>query len=554
MQHFSPSFFRMLKFPQLILHPALFSWYVVLTLFATNISDLEKDFSWLRASLILIGFSAIAIILFGLLVRDRARAGILASLWILGFTSYGHLDTFVHSIPWIGNWFAQTYLFLLAFIIFLGYASYWAIRKLNQPISLSNFLNVVSAILIIFPIVRIWWFSEHAQSILKLQNQYMAAQKQSMDATIAGIPETASTGSDRPDIYYIILDAHTRSDVLQQYFHYDNTPFVSALTARGFYVASQSRANYTTTEYSIASSLNMEHLFAMPEYLSQENTSADETAVSHVAANLIAENGLMRFFRRQGYTIVNFESGFFKTQIANADVQITLPDDAQGNNGAELLFGIVLLDSTFGKFFFQNFGQDFPPLQAVFRTHRQRILNTLDHLPDYANREGNYFVFAHIVCPHTPYVFGAHGETVVNKDPFTLLDNHPGQEENIPLYTDQVQYLDGRILEVVSSILQRSTTPPIIIIQGDHSSRVYKGEQPVGDDLFNSQVPILNAYFLPQAGNRDLYPSITPVNSFRIILNQYFNATLPMLPDTSYYFEGTKFFDACQSNPKRCPS
>ena len=32
----------------------------------------------------------------------------------------------------------------------------------------------------------------------------------------------------------------------------------------------------------------------------------------------------------------------------------------------------------------------------------------------------------------------------------------------------------------------------------------------------------------------DLYPSMTPVNNFRLIFNTYFGASLPMLPDKSY--------------------
>jgi hypothetical protein len=56
---------------------------------------------------------------------------------------------------------------------------------------------------------------------------------------------------------------------------------------------------------------------------------------------------------------------------------------------------------------------------------------------------------------------------------------------------------------------------------------------------------ILNAYYLPEqkAGEKadqrtdpktDLYPSITPVNSFRMIFRKYFGADMPILEDKSY--------------------
>ena len=32
-----------------------------------------------------------------------------------------------------------------------------------------------------------------------------------------------------------------------------------------------------------------------------------------------------------------------------------------------------------------------------------------------------------------------------------------------------------------------------------------------------------------------LYPSISPVNTFRVVLNSYFGENLPLLEDKSYY-------------------
>ena len=46
---------------------------------------------------------------------------------------------------------------------------------------------------------------------------------------------------------------------------------------------------------------------------------------------------------------------------------------------------------------------------------------------------------------------------------------------------------------------------------------------------------ILNAYYLPGGGEQHLYESITPVNTFRVILNHYFDHNLELLPDRSYY-------------------
>jgi hypothetical protein len=45
---------------------------------------------------------------------------------------------------------------------------------------------------------------------------------------------------------------------------------------------------------------------------------------------------------------------------------------------------------------------------------------------------------------------------------------------------------------------------------------------------------ILNAYYFP-GGNDDLYPTITPVNTFRLIFNKYFDQDYPLLEDKALY-------------------
>jgi len=46
---------------------------------------------------------------------------------------------------------------------------------------------------------------------------------------------------------------------------------------------------------------------------------------------------------------------------------------------------------------------------------------------------------------------------------------------------------------------------------------------------------ILYAILLPEHQNDDtMYPSITPVNTFRVIFNTYFGTDLPILEDNTY--------------------
>jgi hypothetical protein len=81
---------------------------------------------------------------------------------------------------------------------------------------------------------------------------------------------------------------------------------------------------------------------------------------------------------------------------------------------------------------------------------------------------------------------------------------------------------------------------PLIIIQGDEGP--YEGD-PSAWDGFNlkdatRKFPILNAYYLPGLAS-GLYPTITPVNTFRMVFDLYFGGRLPILPDRNFVFRDT---------------
>jgi hypothetical protein len=66
-------------------------------------------------------------------------------------------------------------------------------------------------------------------------------------------------------------------------------------------------------------------------------------------------------------------------------------------------------------------------------------------------------------------------------------------------------------------------------------------------------MPILNAYFFPGKQAKDLlYPTISPVNTFRVVLNSYFGERLPLLDDKSYYAPSEET-EAYTLVPNSCP-
>jgi hypothetical protein len=152
--------------------------------------------------------------------------------------------------------------------------------------------------------------------------------------------------------------------------------------------------------------------------------------------------------------------------------------------------------------------------------------------------DGDYFVFAHIVAPHPPFVFGKNGEFISHSTAFKLGDTtkYAGtREEYIHNYTDELTYINTLVLRTVKTILSESKTPPVIIIQGDHGPGAYLDWASAENTNMRDRFSILNAYYLGGRQTKLLYPSISPVNSFRVVLNEFFGTKLELLPDRSFF-------------------
>ena len=130
------------------------------------------------------------------------------------------------------------------------------------------------------------------------------------------------------------------------------------------------------------------------------------------------------------------------------------------------------------------------------------ILRKLPEIPE------KKFVYAHIYSMHIPFVFNSDGTQ-------RLKDTN-----NEKYYLPALEFTQTQILDIVKTILEKSSVKPIIIIQGDH-----------GKNKNLSTNKILNAYYLPGDGAAKLYSTITPVNTFRLLFDQYFDKKMDFLPD-----------------------
>ena len=512
----------------LILHPFLFAMYVVLAPLAENIG--EVGFEAIRALVTILILVAVCLFILRYLLHESMKAALLTSGGLLLFGTYGHISSLFEQLIVLPDW---SILLLAVFWIMLmvGWA-YWVTRRMQNPALWNTYLNVVGGILVIFPLYSIATYTRNTPVM-----EHQVARYREHMLSQAGVKDLdAAPSLDEParDIYYIILDGYTREDVLKELYDYDNSDFLSSLEHRGFFIPTNMRSNYPSTVYSIASSLNMSHIYDSPDFLRSGIDSDQEAVLRDALAILIHDNRVAEFLREQGYEIVTFDSGFIWTTITTADTFASSPDIPRFNPATA--FEYMVIDSTLGKAFLRLMGEEFIPVQSVFDDHRGRIIFALEHIADFAKQPGPQFVFAHVVSPHSPYVFDAQGNPRYGVDPFTLLEQPTVGEWNPSLYTDQVTFVNSMILEEIDEILANSEPAPIIIIQADHSSNLaWQDHHPPPEIRDKLLFPIFAAFYLPDGDDAAKpYPAISSVNVFRLILNRYFGLDLAMLPDESY--------------------
>ncbi len=473
------------------LYPILFAIFPVLSLAAYNVEQISLNVvpRPLLASLLF------GVILFGLarlVLRDWYRAALVALAALFLFFAYGQVYNLLEDTTLAGmSIFRHRTLLPLFGILFA--TIFFLILRLRQPARFTLWLNLLSIFLLIYPVLHI---------------SLSAFQQGAADRSVRVSHHQAAASSNRPNVYYIILDAYGRADVLKKLLGYDNSEFLKALRQRGFYVADCSQSNYGYTEFSLTSSLNFDYLDHLDVAYSRDNRVA---LLQHSAIRSVLESN--------GYKIVAFPTGFPFTEWRDADMYLDFDHPVTSLTEFESL----VLDTTVLRVITDvQVPNQADASQKDLR--RLRVFSLLEKIKKLPGTQGNLFVFAHLVVPHFPYSFGPNGE------PTPYHGKDATYQETAAAYAGQVQFINKEILKVVDALQKDSKVPPVIIIQGDH------GPLPDLAKDGTQRMPIMNAYYLPGIQmDKVLYPSITPVNSFRVVLNSYFGQNLPLLKDQSLF-------------------
>jgi hypothetical protein len=479
-------------------HPFLVAIVPVWSLWASNADQVDPRIPLLAtlASLLLCG--ALLAIARGA-VGDWQRAGLLTSVWLVLFYVYGSLCD-ATSPPLAA---AATGVSALG-------AGVWLSRTRVDLGLAAAVVTAAAGALLAYALFGL------APSALRAQAPPAQLKAAGAGPGIpAGAPVAPRAQDDptRPDVYYLVLDGYAGADVLRDVFHTDNGPFLEGLRTRGFYVADQSRSNYAMTHQSLASVLNAAYLDAL---MGQAPEAGPAFAAPYA---LLRDPWVARFLRARGYRYAQIFTNWGGTERSElADVGYEYAPHWLRSEFTGVLLGATPLRGLL-------------PSVAGFHRFAFEAVREAAALP------GPTFLFAHILLPHEPYVFDREGQVRAHL-PLHQRSNFLVKQETAAgsgdaAYADQLHFLNGQITRLVDDLLASSKTPPVILIQGDHGWASHSSEAG-SSEFVRARFPILNAFFVPDSVRSRLYPGISSVNTFRVLLTGLFGAALPPLPDRHY--------------------
>lgn len=325
----------------------------------------------------------------------------------------------------------------------------------------------------------------------------------------------------KPNVYYILVDAYARQDLLKEVFGYNNEPFLQSLENLGFIVSRSARSNYHFTAASLSATMDM--IFHVSD--------KGKFSYAQMKKSLMGNNQVRKIFKYNGYKIVNIPSHWKEIGcFGNEDVCI------RGNNFE--IYESFLSTTPLKTFRFSN--------DYVSFNNLKKVVNSFNANPK--------FVFAHFAQVHDA-VFD-------NKGTFcaALHPSFAGKEDG-NRYISSIKIMNSKIIDFITE-LRKEDRNSVIIIQSDHGPTYTGNLSPADADYwvtnydsmrltcnqdFRYTFGIISAIYIPPYYDNN-YEKIkkyfsgefTLVNTFRYIFS-YLSETMPnLLPENSYFL----YFDA----------
>jgi len=488
------------------IHVVFLAIFPVIFLFSENMHEFVPT-DIIVPLLIIIPISLIVFFILKLILKDSNKAALIVSIGLVLFFTYGHFYNIIKGFTILDEDIGRHRYIIIPFILGIIIPIYFIIKSKINFQNITKIVNGISIVLVVLVLINITIFA-----MTEIESYSTIHYEPSDD------PIELHKSTNPPDVYYIILDEYGGPETMKN-LNYDNSQFYEFLKEKKFIIPEKSTSNYPMTHSSIPSTMNMEYVNDLSNILGKDSKTYLPLR------EMLYNSQVIKNFKSLGYDIIIFESGFVPSK------NFVLVDDIICHEEGEIdsiLFDAITRTSIIGYFVERHEEQKI----------RDRINCAFSEIKTIGNNKDEpIFAFVHMLIPHPPNVFGPNGEAVIPGNPISS----EIWDEKIA-YIDQVKFVNKEIVKVVEKILDENEKS-IIIIQSDHGSGFDVDWKNPDESMVLQRLSILNAYYVPEISENQFYENITPVNSFRIIFNDYFNGSYKILEDRNYWNTGDAPWD-----------
>ena len=378
---------------------------------------------------------------------------------------------------------------------------------LFYPINKTSVLIIISIMVFIISTIYFIKSKNNFAPSIKIANGFAIAM------ILFALIQFAIPGAiaEKPNVYHIILDEYTDNEILLNQFNYDNKEFLEFLNKNGFYMPNKSFSTFISTPNELNTILSMDY-------------PTSNWWESHVYQKL-KTNKVMSIFSDQNYSIIETNSALRWKDFSDIDRHLCYDTN---------FINSEFLDQVLRKSIIQYFME-----QHQTDARRDIVRCVFNELNEIAlQNDGSTYVFAHLLIPHPPFIFGPNGENIT---PDHREISGLQSWENPQGYLNQLIYATSEISVIITNIVENDPNA-IIILQGDTGTQtgIYNPDEEITTKKIYQAHSNLYAVRMPGVND---FENAIPVNTYRIIFNNYFDMNYEYLDQRIYMINDDNTFE-----------
>ena len=475
----------------------------VIFFFAHYLAVFQEFILSIAVLLILLAYLAFAIICYLVILKfidlTQGQASVSATILITFLLFWGALQDGLHSMNSVLG--KSIVLLIIGIFFFLAFLFYLK----RKPTALSRarrFLIWLFLLLIGYELAR-FGVTLSLKKTLKQTAARMTKQP--------GLRPT-NTG-EKHDIHYIVFDGYSNNIVFKRHWSFDN-PIYQKLAEKGFFIVDSARSNYHFTPFSMTS------IFCM-QYLRGADKFSTRNALNfYIGLELYRKNYLFEWLKSLGYELSIYS--FLERHNPLAELGELGPQTPMiwiRKKTIERIYLNPWIVYKVVRIFDKHKRMPTAVKKALIfaKNYNERALAHLQNVTKDRDKDTPIFTYTHFLIPHEPYIYDSAGHFRLKLKPTSTSMND---------YLEQVKFANQLIDSISTFLLKKQKRKTVIIIQGDHGYRDYAIQ------TTDEEYQALSAYYFPDKNYKTLSESLSHVNTFRVVLNKYFNQQLSMLPDS----------------------